>query len=121
MILENVLSKQKCIQCSGYLITVNDEEYEVFVMRMRQKYDLSMVDFEEETCSKCIESAFKCRHCPAVVCNDCIFDVGKSPLFTPIAKYNANAQVPLRYYAATNSTYVYCCHDCNGLSLHTEL
>lgn len=119
--LENVLSTQKCIQCSGYLITVKEDDYELFVQRMREKYDLSMVDFEEETCSKCIEYAFKCRHCPAIVCNDCMLDIAKSPLFTPMAGYNANASVPLRNCVDPVNSYVYCCRVCNGLSVHTEL
>lgn len=121
IILENVLSPQKCIQCSGYLITLKEDECEIFLQRMRQKYDLSMVDFEEETCSKCIESAFKCRHCEAIVCNDCLFDLGKCPSFTKMAIYNANARVPLRYFADTDTTYAYCCLRCNGLSIYTDM
>lgn len=119
IVLENVLSKMTCIQCTGYLITVKDDEYDIFLQRMQEKYDLSMVDFEEETCSKCVESAFKCRHCNAIVCNDCMLDIGGSPLFTPIAIYNANARVPLKYYPV--NSYVYCCQCCCDVSVHTEV
>lgn len=70
---ENVLMDEECPICYNNFINVKDSEYNNFLKYIKNKYsDLSINDFENETCLMIYDEKFKCPTCNNSVCRDCV-------------------------------------------------
>ena len=82
--IEGVLLNKECVICYDKFIDIKDAEYNSFLEKIKEKYNLINNDFENETTCLCYDARFECSVCKNDICSSCIYNMpdnenGKRP------------------------------------------
>lgn len=72
---EGVSLNKECVICYNKFIDIKDAEYNSFLEKIKQKYNLINIDFEGETTCLCYDARFECSVCKNNICNRCIYNM----------------------------------------------